>query len=96
MGKQLASANVVAAEWANVATALEPACDAWLALSPESVGPVKELLRHARWNAFVFDQLSRGVSRTDAWRAADAEFGRGEGDFINYEPEPEDSDDWRG
>ncbi|WP_301122579.1 hypothetical protein [Mycolicibacterium fortuitum] len=93
MGKQVPSADVVAAEWAAVAAALEPACAAWLAVSPESVGPVEELRRHARWNAFVFDQLARGVSRTDAWRAADAEFGRGDGGYINYEPEPEISDD---
>lgn len=90
MDKQMPSADVVAAEWANVASALEPARDAWLAVSPESVGPVEELLRHARWNAFVFDQISRGVARTDAWRAADAEFGRRTEGFITYEPEPDD------
>ncbi|MCA4727144.1 hypothetical protein [Mycolicibacterium fortuitum] len=90
MGKQLPSANVVAAQWAAVATALKPAYDGWLAVSPESIGPVEELLRHARWNALVFDQLARGVSRPDAWRAADAEIGRAEGGFINYEPDVSD------
>lgn len=77
---------VTAADWEKVASALESAHKAWISVSPDSAGPVTELLRDARWNACVFRQLSRGVPRPDAWRAADAEHGRSRAGFINYEP----------
>ncbi len=85
--------DVTAQGWEKVAAALEPARDAWLTVSPESAGPVTELLRHARWNASVFQHLSRGTSRSDAWRAADAEHGRAANGYINYERSEDSYDD---
>ena len=77
---------VVAADWEKVASALEIAHRAWLSVSPDSAGPVTELLRDARWNAHVFHQLSHGVGRADAWRAADAAHGCSRAGHIAYDP----------
>jgi len=65
----------LAARWREVAAALEPAAEAWSAVSPESAGPVRELLHDAHWNAHVFQRLADGVPRPAAWRDADAEVG---------------------
>ncbi len=92
MPEQLPPDDVIAERWEKVASALEPVRDAWLAVSPDSAGPVTELLRSARWNACAFHELSRGVPRLDAWHTTDAEHGRGQAGYVNYEP-PDDTDD---
>lgn len=77
----------VAARWREVAAALEPAVEAWSALSPESAGPVRELLHDAYWNSYVFQRLAEGVPRPAAWRDADAEVGpRPRSGHVIYEP----------
>lgn len=85
MPEQLPDDDVIAEGWEKAAVALEPARDAWLAISPDSAGPLTEMLHCARWNATVWRQRSRGVERADAWRAADAEHGRPDYRHINYE-----------
>lgn len=79
--------DVIAEGWTRVADALEPAHAAWEAVSPDTTGPIAELLRHARWNATVWNLKSQGVDRMEAWRAADAEHGRGDGHYVDYEPD---------
>jgi len=84
----------LAARWREVATALEPAAEAESAVSPESAGPVRELLHDARWNAHVFQRLAGGVPRPAAWRDADAEVGpRPGGGHILYDPAAADAID---
>ena len=84
----------LAARWREVAAALEPAAEAWSAVSPESAGPVRELLHDAQWNAHVFQRLADGVARPAAWRDADAEVGpRPGGGHILYDPAAADAID---
>jgi hypothetical protein len=84
----------LAARWREVAAALEPAAEAWSAVSPESADPVRELLRDARWNAHVFQRLADGVPRPAAWRDADAEVGpRPDPRHVHYDPPVADAMD---
>ena len=83
--------DVLAANWARVAEALKLAREAWEAVSPESVGPVAELLRDALWNATVWKLRSEGVERMEAWRAADAAHGRPLSRYIDFDPEESSS-----
>ncbi|MEX3645309.1 hypothetical protein [Mycolicibacterium porcinum] len=84
--------DVIAEGWARVADALVPASAAWEAVSPDTTGPVAELLRHARWNATVWTLKSQGVARMEAWRAADAEHGPVDRRYIDFEPD-DDNDE---
>lgn len=93
MAEQLPPDEVIAEQWKQAADALERAHDAWLAVSPDSAGPITELLHSARWNAAVFVHMSHGVPRTDAWRAADAEHPRPKSGYINFDPETPPSED---
>ncbi|MFL0243252.1 hypothetical protein [Mycobacterium sp. SMC-17] len=86
--------DVIAEGWSRAAAALEPAQAAWDAISPDTTGPVTELLRHARWNATVWTLKAQGVPRATAWRTADAEHGRCDHSrYINFEPEADEADD---
>lgn len=79
--------DVIAAGWTKVAEALEPAQAAWVAISPDTTGPVDELLRHARWNATVWNLKAQGVEWKEAHRAADAEHGSFTRGYVDYEPD---------
>lgn len=84
--------DVIAEGWARVADALEPAHAAWAAISADTTGPVAELLKHARWNATVWTLKSQGVARTEAHRRADAEHGRIDRRYVDFEPDDESND----
>lgn len=77
----------IAAGWSQVARALESAQEAWAAVSPDTTGPIAELLRHASWNATVWNLKAQGMPRMEAWRAADAEHGRMERCYVDFDPE---------
>ncbi|ART74171.1 hypothetical protein BTO20_36530 (plasmid) [Mycobacterium dioxanotrophicus] len=78
--------QVIADRWENAAAALETARNAWLAVSPDSAGPITELLHSARWNATVYRHIATGFARTDAWRLADAQHQRPQSRHIVYDP----------
>lgn len=91
--KEVDMNSAIAQQWHDVANALELAAAAWAAVSPDSAGPVQELLHNARWNACVFQQLAEGVARPLAWQRANTEVGTlHRPSHILYDPVDSDSE----
>jgi hypothetical protein len=80
------TATARAAQWRQIAGALETAHTAWTAVSPDSAGPVGELLRDARCNATIAHQLAAGTPYRVACQRAAAEVGDPASIHIIYAP----------
>lgn len=81
-------------QWAATADAVEEALVRWRAVSADTDGPLAELHDDALRNAAYWRHRSNGMTRSDASRAVDAEFGpSARPSFINYDPEDEEDEE---
>lgn len=80
-------------QWAATADAIEEALVRWRAVSADTDGPLAELHDDALRNAAHWRHIANGMTRSDAWRAVNAEFGpSARSSFINYDPEDDEDE----
>jgi len=84
----------VSQQWAATAEALAEALARWREVSADTDGPLAELYDDAQRNAAHWRHAATGLTRSEASRAVDAEFGRyRRPSFINYDPEDDEGED---
>lgn len=76
-------------QWAAAATFLQFAADRWRTVSPDTTGPVEELLRDALWNRDYFAFRAAGSTDAKAQACAERAHGRPEGRYVVYDPQSE-------
>lgn len=64
------------AAWQEVADRLAAARESWARIDASTLGPLDELVQHARLNAESFRGIAQGLSRWEAWKAAESKWGR--------------------